>query len=132
MKQFIVLLAVLPVMMILLAQMTASEVNYEKAGYIQNVVYAAKEEAKQEGLFTEEIRERIVKDISEGLSIPESDITVEADETVKYRYSDDRVIHYKVTVTLRDVMAGGSILGISDSENKAVYVIESSTASEKI
>ena len=70
MKQFIVLMAVLPIMLIFLMQFTADQVNGEKVAFIQSVVYAAKEEAKQEGCFTEELKTRIVKEISEGISIP--------------------------------------------------------------
>ena len=132
MKQFIVLLAVLPIMMIFLAQITTTEVTGEKEAFIQNVVYAAKEQARLEGAFTEEIQADIVSKISEGLSIPETDITVEADTDVKYRYSSDRIIKYKVSVVLRDVIAGGKLLGISEKENAVVYVIESYTVSEKI
>lgn len=134
MKQFIVLMAVLPIMMIFLMQFTTDQVNGEKVAYIQSVVYAAKEDAKQEGCFTEEIRSRIVKEISEGISVPAECIEVISDDEVKYRYAkgDGRLIHYKVSVRLDGVMAGGKFLGISDSENTATYVIDNYTASEKI
>lgn len=134
MKQFIVLMAVLPIMMIFLMQFTTDQVNGEKVAYIQSVVYAAKEDAKQEGCFTEEIKARIVKEISEGISVPAEFIEVISDDEVKYRYAkgDGRFIHYKVSVRLDGVMAGGKFLGISDSENTATYVIDNYTASEKI
>ncbi|PWM68649.1 MAG: hypothetical protein DBX38_01535 [Eubacteriales Family XIII. Incertae Sedis bacterium] len=134
MKQFIVLMAVLPIMLIFLMQFTADQVNGEKVAFIQSVVYAAKEEAKQEGCFTEELKTRIVKEISEGISIPAECIEVASDDEVKYRYAkgEGRLIHYRVSVRLDGVMAGGRFLGISDSENTVTYVIDSSTASEKI
>ena len=48
------------------------------------------------------------------------------------RRGEGRLIHYRVSVRLDGVMAGGRFLGISDSENTVTYVIDSSTASEKI
>ncbi len=134
MKQFIVLMAVLPIMLIFLLQFTADQVNGEKAAFIQSVVYAAKEDAKQEGYFTEEIKSRIVKEISEGISVPAEYIEVATGDEIKYRYAkgDGRLIHYRVSVKLDGVMAGGRFLGISDNENTVTYVIDSYTASEKI
>lgn len=134
MKQFIVLIAVLPIMMVFLLQFSVDQVNSEKIAYIQSVVYSAKEDAKQEGCFTEEITERIKSEISQGLDIPEEYVEVIADDEVKYRYSkgEGRIINYKVSVRLDGIMAGGALLGISEDENSTVYTIESYTASERI
>lgn len=134
MKQFIVLMAVLPILMIFLLQFSMDQASSEKIAFIQSVVYAAKEDAKQEGCFTESIQERIVKEISEGLSIPENYIEITADDEVKYRYSegDGRHIYYKVSVRLDGVMAGGKLLGIDENRNSVVYTIDSYTASERI
>ena len=134
MKQFIVLIAVLPIMMVFLLQFSVDQVNSEKIAYIQSVVYSAKEDAKQEGCFTDEIRERIKSEISQGLDIPEEYVEVTADDEVKYRYSkgEGRLINYKVSVRLDGIMAGGALLGISEDENSTVYTIKSYTASERI
>ena len=134
MKQLIVLLAVLPILMIFLLQFTADQVNGERIALIQSVVYAAKEEAKQEGCFTKEIRERITEEISSKLSIPPERVKIEADDEVKYRYAsgDGRLIRYRVSVKLDGIMAGGRLLGIEEEENSAVYVIDSFTMSERL
>ncbi|MBE6031444.1 MAG: hypothetical protein E7225_07660 [Clostridiales bacterium] len=134
MKQFIVLIAVLPIMMVFLLQFSVDQVNSEKIAYIQSVVYSAKEDAKQEGCFTEEITERIKSEISQGLDIPEEYVEVIADDEVKYRYSkgEGRLINYKVSVRLDGIMAGGALLGISEDENSTIYTIDSYTASERI
>lgn len=134
MKQFIVLMAVLPIMMIFLLQFATDQVSSEKIAFIQSVVYTAKEDAKQEGCFTDEIKSRIVSEISEGISVPEEYIEVIADEDIKYRYEkgEGRIINYKVSVRLDEIMAGGEFLGIDKNRNSAVYTIESYTASERI
>ena len=134
MKQFIVLMAVLPIMLVLLLQFTNDQANSEKVAFVQSVVYAAKEDAKQEGCFTDEIKERIVSDICEGLSVPPEYVEIEADDEVKYRYAegDGRYISYRVSVRLDNVMAGGRLLGIEEEKNFTTYVIDSYTASEKL
>ena len=133
-KQFIVLLAVLPIMLIFLLQFTYDQCTEYKIAFIQEVVYSAKEDAKQEGYFTDNIRKRIVKDISEGLDIPESYIKVESPEEIRYRYNigDKRNIRYKISVRIENIMAGGDLMGIEKKDNHYIYVIESYTASEKL
>ncbi len=134
MKQFIVLIAVLPIMLVFLCQFTYDQKTGESIAYIQSVVYGAKEDAKQEGAFSDEIKKRIVKDISSGLDIPENYVTVETDSGEKRRYAlgEGRLINYKVSVRLDNVMAGGGLMGIDENKNYTVYVIDSYTASEKL
>lgn len=134
MKQFIVLLAVVPILMFFMLQMGLDQKNSQITTIIQACVYSAKEDAKQEGCFTSEIVEKLKNDISRLTGIDKSYIQVEADDEVKYRYDigDDRLIKYKVSVYIDEVMAGGELLGITDSENAYEYVIDSYTASEKI
>ncbi|MDD2217840.1 MAG: hypothetical protein PHW03_00815 [Eubacteriales bacterium] len=134
MKQFIVLIAVLPIMLIFLSQFAYDQRTGESIAFIQNAVYAAKENAKQRGEFDEEIKKKIINDISKGLDIPESYISVETSEGEKRRYAlgEGRLIDYKVSVRLDNVMAGGSLMGIKKADNYTIYVIDSYTASEKI
>ncbi len=134
MKQFIVLCAVLPIFMMILMQIGLDEKNSQVTSVIQSVVYTAKEEAKQQGSFTKGIKQKIVDDINKLTGIDKSKIQVEADSKVKYRYGvgDDRIINYKVVVEIDEIMAGGSIYGISKEDNKYFYTIDSYTASEKI
>ena len=57
MKQFIVLLAVLPIMLLFIAQFILEQQNEMKISLITDIVYEAKEEAKQLGGFdTEALR----------------------------------------------------------------------------
>lgn len=138
MKQLIVLTAILPLMLIFMAQFTLEQKNNYAINMLQQLVYTAKEEAKAEGCFSPEIVERLKDGISLKLGIPENDIVVEATETVRYRinYYDSSgargLIHYKVSVPIDKVMAGGNFLGISEEMNRAVYTIEGTTASERL
>lgn len=134
MKQFIVLIAVLPVMILFLLQFTLEQKNSLSIGRIQDITYAAKEEAKQEGYFSTEIKDRLRNKISQATGISSEKIIVESEDSVKFRYNigNERLIYYRVEVPMEEVMAGSRLLGISKKENSYIYVIDSYTASEKI
>lgn len=135
MKHFIVLLAVLPIMLVFLFQFSLDQMNNHRIGRFQEHVYAAKEEAKQQGCFTEGIKVDLINNICKTFTITKEDISLELDEVPKYRsdiFDERELIHYKVSVPIEKVMAGHTFLGISDEENKTRYTIESWTASELI
>ena len=106
MKQLIVLLGVLPLLLIFMMQYTLDQKNSTAISLLQEQVYTAKEQAKQEGYFTPEIRQELRKNISRSLDIPEEEIIIEATETRKYRlnYFDESgergIIHYEVSVPI--------------------------------
>ena len=132
MKQLIVLMATLPIMIIFIMQMGLDQKNAQTLTAIQSCTYAAKEQAKQAGCFTQEISEDLRHNISKLTDIKEDNIKIEADRDVKYRYSDDKLIHYKVKVKIDNVMAANNFFGIGDKENSYEFKIESYTASEKV
>lgn len=132
MKQLIVLMAVLPIMFIFIMQMGLDQRNSQIVTCIQACTYAAKEQAKQEGCFTNEISRDLKNNISKLTGLEGESIKISADNNVKYRYSDDKLIHYKVSVKIDNVMAANRILGIADSKNSYDFEIESYTASEKV
>lgn len=134
MKQFIVLMAVLPILMVFMMQMGLDQKNSQITSIIQASVYAAKEEAKQAGCFTDEIEKKMKEDIKRLTGIEENMIKVEADRKTKYRYSkgEERLIHYKVCVRINNLMAANKIYGITDEDNSYQYIVESYTASEYI
>jgi len=134
MKQFIVLIAVLPVMLLFLVQFTLEQKNSLAIARIQDIIYVAKEEAKQEGYFSAEIKDRLKNKISQATGISSERIIVESEDTIKFRYDtgNERLIYYRVEVPIDEVMAGSRLLGISKEENSYIYVIDSYTASEKI
>ena len=48
MKQFLVLAAILPLMLVFFVQFSMDQINSSRIGILSDMVYAAKEEAKQE------------------------------------------------------------------------------------
>lgn len=133
MKQLIVLMGVLPILLLFLMQYTLEQKNNDSIQRFQEFVYASKEQAKQAGCYTQEIKQQLKHNISSNLNIPEDEITMTLTEVPKYRtsiYDERELIYYRVSVPIKKLMAGNKLLGIGDRENQGSYTIESSTASE--
>lgn len=136
MKQFIVLAAVLPILLLFLSQYCLDQKNNQMINVFQQQVYAAKEEAKQEGCFTAAIKDKLRKNLSRTLGVSPEEILIEATETKQYRlsYFDEGgkrgMIHYRISFPLHKVMAGERLLGLAAEENTRLYSVEGSTASE--
>jgi hypothetical protein len=135
MKQFIVLAAILPLLMVFVTQFALEQANQGRIAALQELVYGAKERAKQEGRFTPEIKSALARDIAERFGINAGDVVVEADNRVKYRqnrFDEREMIEYRVEAPIKRIMAGNRMMGISDENNAGRYVIKGSTASEKL
>ncbi len=135
MKQLIVLMGVLPVMLVFLFQYALDQNNNDRIGRLQECVYQAKEQAKQAGCFTPEIKDAMIDKIEDHFGITEDEMVIVLEEVPQYRTSafDEReLIYYKVSVPIEKIMAGNRFFGISDKDNSGMYTIESWTASELI
>ena len=118
------------------------QINSSRIGILSDMVYAAKEEAKQEGCFTPQIKSELTANIASALQIDPADVRIEATDTVRYRimeadrYGNDDwergLIYYKVSVPIGELMAGRRLFGIREQDNVYYYTIESYTASEKL
>jgi len=135
MKQFIVLVAILPLLLIFIAQFTLQEKNAQIKMGIASDVYAAAEQARQDGCFTAGNVNRLKQQLASRSRTEESEILITADEVPKYRvnsYNENERIHYKVEVPIKRAMAGNRFFGIQDEENRGVFVIENNIASERL
>ena len=135
MKQLIVLMGVLPILLVFLLQYTLDQKNNDNISRFQECVYQAKEQAKQKGCFTDEIKDEMIDKIERILSIDEEDMEIVLEEVPQYRttaYDQRELIYYKVSVPIDKIMAGNLLFGIHDEENRGTYTIESWTASELI
>jgi len=142
MKQFLVLMAVLPLLLVFLVQFSLDQINNSRLGLLSDYVYTAKEEAKQEGYFSEEILNELRSNIAKAFDIMPSDIIIQATQSVRYRVmstdslSEDNfergLIYYKVSVPIQEIMAGRRLFGIKEEDNSYYYTIESYAASERL
>lgn len=135
MKQFIVLLGILPLLLVFLVQFSLEQTNSSRLDRLHNHVSAAKEVAKQDGYFTQENMERMKANIARDFKIDKDTILVDATITPRYRvngFDERELIYYKVSVPIEQIMAGNRLFGISDEENRGYYTIVSYTASERL
>lgn len=135
MKQLIVLMGILPILLVFLLQYTLDQRNHDNISRFQECVYQAKEQAKQKGCFTQEIKEEMIDKIEGYFGIGEKDMVMVLEEIPQYRtstFEQRELIYYKVSVPIDQIMAGNLFFGIADEENCGMYTIESWTASELI
>lgn len=140
MKQFIVLIAILPLLLVFFVQFTLDQMNHARVGVFSDFVYTAKEEAKQQGCFTPEITEKLRENIADAFGILPDAILIQATDSVRYRIMqgdstsgegfERGLIYYKVSVPITEIMAGRKLFGIKKEDNTCYYTIESYTASE--
>ncbi|MGI6752415.1 MAG: hypothetical protein ACOX4U_07430 [Anaerovoracaceae bacterium] len=138
MKQLIVLISVLPILLIFLAQYTLDQKNSAMVSQFQEEVYAAKEQARQEGYFSDEIRHSLKERLHSKLGIDYEDIEIEATDSRQYRVNHfdsvtgRGIIHYKISIPIERLMAGGKLMGLEAKENRGRYTIEGTAASERL
>ncbi len=136
MKQFIVLCACLPIMLLLMVQFGLDQMNYYKVDRIDQIVYAKTEEAKQRGAFTASMENDTVNAIR-ALGFKTEDITVDYELDTEISGSDGIAGHcdnyirrgypieYYIKVKFDKPMAGALV-----SDNYYYYIIDSYVASE--
>ena len=138
MKQLIVLCAVFLLLAALILQIPLEMINYERKHAIMFYVNNAKEMAKQEGFYTDEILNDLTSNIAKKMNIKNvNEIIIDKKTTREYRYRPTRfdesaIIYLKVSVPFDNILATPGFYGISDSENKGYYIIEEITTSEKL
>lgn len=135
MKDFIVLMAVLLILLPFPLQYALEEYNHHQKSEIQAYVNSAKEQAKQLGYFSDAIISQLTENISNNFNINKAEIMIDVTITPKYRtneFDERELIHYRVDVPIKKIIAVPSIWGISNSENSAVYTIEGFATSEAL
>lgn len=137
MKQLIVLCAVFLLIAAMILQIPLEMLNYERKHAIMFYVNNAKEMAKQEGCYTDEILNDLKSNIAEKMDININEIIIGDDTTRIKKFRPDKfdvgeTIYLKVSVPFKNILAANNFYGISDSQNKGYYIIEEITTSEKL
>lgn len=135
MKQFIVLLAVFPMMLAFLMQFTVQQNMDYRIQCINQAVENACEQAKTEGAFSQENLSALRSEVSRVTSCGEEHIRIETSEDVKYRtgaYDTREMISFHMAVPLQGISAMPALFGISEEENQLLYVLENEFPSERL
>ena len=112
--------AVLPLLLIIIVQLSLDQITSYKLSSINRIVYAYADNAKQEGVFDY----ADLKDDIEKLGISQNDIICGTNER---RYFRGELIPYYVKVVIRKPMLD---LMLKNGSNYYNYVIDSCVASE--
>ncbi len=135
MKQFIVLLAVFPLMLAFMLQFTAQQRTDYRIQLINKAVDNACEKAKTEGRFSENNVSGLRASLADISDCSEESIEINVSDDTKYRtgrYDDREMICYRVSVPIDGLMAMPGLFGISAEDNSMTYVLEDEFASEKV
>lgn len=136
MKQFIVLTAVFILIAVIIIQVPLEMVNYEKKNAIMFYVNNAKEKAKQEGYYTNDILDELKSNISDIMKLNDKEQIIICDgttKTPKYRqnkYEEGEEIYIKIAIPFKNIVAASKFLNIED--NNRYFIIENVTTSEKL
>lgn len=135
MKQFIVLCAVFILFTAMFLQIPMQMVNYERKHAIMYYVNNAKETAKQNGCYTEEILKELKKNISNKMNINEDEIIISKNTTKQIKYREDKKttsgqIYIKISVPFNKIVAVQNFFNIANK--KRYYIIENVTTSERL
>ena len=135
MKQFIVLTAVLPLLLLFVAQYALDQRNHALTTACEEQIRASCEEARLDGYFSADNRQRLAASLAETVGVEPSRIVIEAGSSVVYRvnYFDASgqrgLIPYSVTVPLGKSMAGGLF---RLQGNERVLTVRGTLASERL
>ena len=132
MKQLIVMMGILPLLTVFVMQFAADFKSGEELETVRSMVYSAKETARMEGGFSEDLKRELARDIEGRLGLEAGSVSVEAAQPAGSvgRYDEDSRIDFTVRVRLPGAMAGVRFMGIGEEENVITYVIDSYTTSE--
>lgn len=138
MKQFLVLAAVLPLLLVFMVQFSEEQAWGLKTAAIDDTVYTAREMAKQDGCFSSRVAGWLKNELCrkiKGLKAEDIIIDPKTDVRPVYRAGagrGDGLIYYRVCVAVDPPRAGLALLGGAAYGNKTWYVVEGFTPSERL
>jgi len=135
MKQFIVFLAIFPLMMAFVVQFTLQQNMDLRLELVNEAVYDAKETAKINGYFSDDEVEALRNTLSEIAGCDPGEVSVDVSEDIKYRkgeFDEREMISYSISLPVGRIMAFPSFAGVEEDENIAVYTMEDEFPSERL
>ena len=134
MKDFIVLMGILPLLLVFIFQFACDYRGFEEVQAVEHIVYEAREKARQEGGFGDGTVAEIRRDIAEHLGVSQDEVQVQvsAKAGTVGRFDDERLIRYQIRVEVPGAMAGGGLFGIKPEDNKKLITFDGFVASEYV
>lgn len=132
MKELIASCVVLPLLLSMIPQYGIDVGNDRTMNRVDNIVHSAKETAREDGCFTSENINTMTERLEE-LGFTSDEITVTVTTNPVYRkdsFDEKNMIDYSVGVPIKKIIAANEFFGIADDENKMIYYVTGSVASE--
>ena len=133
MKDFIITIAIFPLIMWFTCQFTVEQVNHAKIVAFIAIVNKHSETARQDGCFTADNINNLKIDLSKAFYIKDTDVSFTGD-TVPKTHTDTfnrvQMIHFKVSVPIKNFLADSSFWGISQDKNVINYSFDNEVPSE--
>ena len=133
MKDLLVTWGLLFILMFFPLQFTNDNLNSLRITAFKNIVHSADQKARTDGCFTEDNITDMKQKLCMVFDVSESEITLDLTTTVKYRidaFDKREMIHYKVGVPIKKVIAMNKFFNISDENNKTTFYDQGDVASE--
>ena len=131
MKDFIVLCAILPILLVLILAHGLIVKNTAIEQDVREYVYSSVQAAKQDGRFSDENIDNLKEKIAARTGLEEDEVIIEADSVPKYRvneFNDLELIHYRVEVPIKKIIP----VNITGVPNRKLLIIEQDVASERL
>lgn len=136
MKDLIVTIAVIVFLLTFPLQYAVEQNNHSKISQFQAIVHNSSERARAQGYFTVDIINDLKQQILQSFpTINESDLIIDVTTSPKYRcneFDERELISYKIGVPIKKILATPKFWGISEEDNKMMYIIDRQVTSERI
>ena len=136
MKQFIVMAAVLPLLLVFLISFSEIQEQNTVMAAVDDTVYAAKEMAKQEGCFSRKVQDWLKTELCRRIrGLEKNDIIIGSGTDTRpvarvgSAEGSSGLIHYQISVPMPR-RNSGALLGVKQDGKPKHYVIDSYTTSE--
>lgn len=129
MKEFISGIAMLLILSVFLVQFTVNQGTHNKLLFAQNDIATSLQQVKQEGYFSDEIKEALTQRLMSDLHLS-SDSGIIIYSGVKSPVKRGELIDYSISVEIDNIVGTAAFLGIPDDENKAKKTFSGYVSSE--
>ena len=130
MKDLIVSFACIAIIMALLLQFIGNQVIYGRVLAVENSADEFRETVREEGYVSTETEKELKKEIAEAAGCRKDQVRLKVRDRKSSPAELGTRIYYRITVPVGNIIAAPAFWGISEKDNRAVYVIDRFVVSE--
>ncbi|MCL2493532.1 MAG: hypothetical protein FWF33_05780 [Clostridiales bacterium] len=119
MKQFIVLAAILPILLLFFAQSSLDRLNDRRTELAESAIRAFERNASFGGGDITAEADCLRARLTQIFGVEEREVRLELTSS-----GDGPQVRYRIAVPMGNLMAGGALLGLNESQNRGVFTFE--------